>query len=58
MNKRILNTTTTTAQKSNEQSKQKTKTLIINLGIATQLTLGLGGCQVERGPRAWQPPTA
>lgn len=53
MNKKVLNTTTITAQKPNEQKQPKA--LIINLGIATQLTLGLGGSQVERGPKAWQP---
>jgi hypothetical protein len=43
MNKKVLNATTTTAQNFNEQNKQKTKTLIVNLGTATQLTLGNSG---------------
>lgn len=42
MNKKVLNTATAAVQNSIEQ-KQKTKVLIINLGAATQLTLGGGG---------------
>lgn len=52
MNKKILNALIPTTQNSREQ-KQKTKTLIANLGAATQLTLGFYGNQSEKGPRPW-----
>lgn len=51
MNKKSLNTTMITAQNSIKKNALKTKTLIINLGCASQLTLGNGGNTNEGRPR-------
>lgn len=57
MNKKILNKLLIAAQKSSEKKYiKKSKTLIVELGAVTQLTLGMGGSQLERERRAWQPP--
>lgn len=49
MNKKILNPTVVAKQSFDKQNELKAKTLVISLGVATQLTLGNGGSQQERG---------